>query len=78
MIDLAVPLAGATSAGNRFEKSAEKIARASFSQTGQGGDSVDLSSEAVALLEARNAFQANLKVVHTADEMTQAALDLVR
>jgi flagellar hook protein FlgE len=41
-------------------------------------DTVSLSSEAVALMQAANDFKANASALHTADEMTQYLLDQLR
>jgi flagellar hook protein FlgE len=38
------------------------------------GDSVDLSAQAVALIQAKNNFEANLKALQIGDEMTQTLL----
>lgn len=37
-------------------------------------DSVDLSAQAVALIQARNNFEANLKALQVGDEMTKTLL----
>lgn len=37
-------------------------------------DSVDLSAQAVALIQARNNFDANLKALQAGDEMTKTLL----
>jgi flagellar hook protein FlgE len=37
-------------------------------------DSVDLSAQAVALIQARNNFEANLKALQAGDEMTKTLL----
>jgi flagellar hook protein FlgE len=38
------------------------------------GDSVDLSAQAVALIQAKNNFEANLKALQVGDEMTKTLL----
>jgi flagellar hook protein FlgE len=38
------------------------------------GDSVDLSAQAVALIQAKNNFEANLKTLQIGDEMTKTLL----
>ena len=54
------------------------IARTPFQGTPpEGQDSVDLSSEMVALLASRNDFEANTKVVKTFDEMTKTLLNIL-
>lgn len=42
-----------------------------------GGDSVDLSAEVVALLEAKIATQANLKLVESANELASKTIDVL-
>ena len=41
------------------------------------GDIVDLSAPMVSLLQARNSFDANSKVIKVADEMQKSLLDVV-
>ena len=41
------------------------------------GDSVDLSAQAVALIQAKNNFEANLKTLQIGDEMTKTLLKVV-
>jgi flagellar hook protein FlgE len=41
------------------------------------GDSVDLSTQAVALIQAKTDFEANLKALEAGDEMTQTLLKSV-
>jgi flagellar hook protein FlgE len=41
------------------------------------GDSVDLSAQAVALIQAKNNFDANLKTLQIGDEMTKTLLKAV-
>jgi flagellar basal body rod protein FlgC len=62
-------------AQTQIEQSASRIA--SLPAAGNGGDSVDLSAEMVALLEGRNNFAANVKAQEVMDENTQSALDMV-
>jgi hypothetical protein len=59
-----------TAARDRFEHTAARIAQPQQ-------DSVDLSTEAVALVEARNAFALNARVAHAGDEMEKNALDII-
>jgi flagellar hook protein FlgE len=40
-------------------------------------DSVDLSAQAVALIQAKNNFDANLKTLQAGDEMTKTLLQAV-
>lgn len=69
------PLSGMLAAQDRVERSASRIA--SLPANGTGADSIDLSAEMIALLEARNDFAAEVKAQEVMDETTQSALDLV-
>lgn len=42
-----------------------------------GGDTVDLSAEMVAMLEAKVASQANLKLVESANELASKTIDIL-
>ena len=75
MLGLTNALQGMARSEAQFNGVADKIARLPRAQFGQG-DQVDLSAEAVALLQAKNSFEANTKVVKVADQMKQALLDL--
>ena len=72
MIDFSIPLTGMNSAESSVNRTAAQIAQSGFS----GGDSVSLSSEAVAMIEARDSFAANARVVRTEDRMTGALLNM--
>jgi hypothetical protein len=74
MIDFSVPVAGLAAAESSLNRTAASVARTGFPG---GGDTVDLSSEAVALIEARNSFAANANVVRTEDQLTRSLLDIV-
>ena len=74
MIDYSAPLAGISAAQSSLNQSAANIAKSGFPG---GGDSVDLSSEMVALLQARNSVQTDVNVVRTEDQMTRSLLNLV-
>jgi flagellar hook protein FlgE len=41
------------------------------------GDSMDLSAQAVAMIQAKNNFEANLKALQIGDEMTKTLLKAV-
>jgi hypothetical protein len=73
MIDFSTPLAGLNAATASLNKVAENVA----SYGGNAGDSVDLSSNAVALLQAKNDFVANLKVAQTEDQLTKSTLSIL-
>lgn len=56
----------------QFNQVAANIAQGPSSGTGaQQEDTVDLSAQAVALIQAKNSFEANTKAFKTGDEMTQ-------
>jgi hypothetical protein len=74
MIDFSTPLAGMDAAAASLNRTAAKIANIGGNPA---GDSVDLSADAVAMIEAKNNFAANVQVVHTADEMTRALLNIL-
>ena len=69
MIDFSVPLAGLQQAEARLERTAQRLARASSPE-----DTVDLSAEMVALIEARLLAQANLNVLRTQAEIAKELL----
>lgn len=74
----AIALRGLDQAQSKLETAASRLAPAgAFSSTGTPFDSVDLSQEAVALLSARNEFATNIKLLHTADDLAQWAIDLL-
>lgn len=54
----------------RFESAAKRIAT-------PPADTADLSTDAVALLESKNSFEANLKAVQVGDEMMKSTLDIL-
>jgi len=72
MIDFSTPLAGMERATTDLNKTVSKIADLSTP-----GDSVDLSSEMVSLIQSRNDFDSNTKVVQTEDEMTKSLLNMI-
>ena len=73
MIDFSTPLAALGRAAGSVGKVAARIAR-----TGETPeDSVNLSSDAVALLVARQNYEANIKSIQTADQMSRSLLDVL-
>ena len=66
-------LGGMREAQSKLEKTAERIAGASA----RTPDSVDLSTEMVGMLAARDQFQVNARVFQTADEMQKKLLDIL-
>jgi hypothetical protein len=78
MIDFTAPLEGMNRAVQMLDKAAERIAVAPFTASSDAPhDTVDLSAEAVALLEARADFSANAKLVRTADEMSKTLIAML-
>lgn len=67
----AIALSGLEAAQQNVQTAAKRLASPE-----QSGDTVDLSTEMVALLDAKNQFAANAKVVKTAQEMEKRTLDL--
>lgn len=74
MIDFSVPLAGINAAESSLNRAAASIAKSGFPG---GSDSVDLSSEMVALLQARSSAKANVNVVRAEDQMTRSLLNMI-
>jgi flagellar basal body rod protein FlgG len=73
MIDFQTPIEGMDRASASLDRAASRIAA-----IGQpSGDTVDLSTEMVALIQARDNFGANVKVTQTMDEVTQSLLNVV-
>ncbi len=68
----AIALEGLEKAGASLDRTAKRIAAAVDPE-----DSVDLSAEAVALMQARNDYLINLKTAKTGDEMGRALLDIL-
>ena len=66
-------LGGMQNAQVKLEKAAERIAGVSATSS----DSVDLSTEMVGLLAARDQFQVNVRVFQTAEDMQKKLLDVL-
>jgi flagellar basal body rod protein FlgG len=66
-------LQGIQRAETQFNQVAQKIAQSPFS-SGPQGDTVDLSAQAVALIQAKNSFEANTAALKVSDELTQVLL----
>ena len=73
MIDFQTSLLGMDRASASLDRAASRIAVISQ----PSGDTVDLSSEMIALIQARNNFGANIKVAQTMDEVTHSLLKIV-
>jgi flagellar hook-associated protein FlgK len=70
----AIALGGMNQAQTRLEGTANRLAKAADPAA---ADTVDLSAEMVALMEARNAFAVNAKVAATGDELQKSVIDLL-
>jgi hypothetical protein len=75
MVALTHALDGLARSESQLNQAAVEMARAPVALPGQ--DTVDLSSAAVALLEARNSFDANTRVIKIADQLDKILLDIV-
>ncbi len=69
-------LEGLQRAQSAAEKSASRISRLSYGG-GAPEDVVDISAEAVALMTARNGFEASLRVIETGNELQRSTFDLL-
>jgi flagellar hook protein FlgE len=69
-------LQGMQRAEAQFNQAAQNIAQGPVSPSARG-DSVDLSTQAVALIEAKNSFEANTAALKVGDEMTQTLLKTI-
>jgi len=75
-VDLpSIALSGMNRAQATVEAVATRVARGSVASA--PADTVDLSRQAVDLLQARLDFAANAKALKVADQMTRSALDLL-
>ena len=86
MTSLSSAIDGMNRAADSFDAAAARIARMGQSPgTAPGastaaaanGDTADLSSSMVSLLEARNNFEANTRTVAVSDRITQAMLNMI-
>jgi len=68
-------LQGIQNAEAQFNQVAQKIAQGPPSSS--QGDTVDLSAQAVALIQAKNSFEANTAALKVGDEMTQTLLNAI-
>jgi|HubBroStandDraft_1064217.scaffolds.fasta_scaffold106082_2 flagellar hook protein FlgE len=74
-------LQGLASAQSQFDTAANQIARFTQTQTAPtptpAGDTVNLSTAAVNLLQAQNNFEANTKLIKVADQLDQTLLNSI-
>jgi flagellar basal body rod protein FlgC len=76
---LGIAQQGLQQAQGQFDRAAQNIAQLGLNtaQSQTPTDSVNLSDQAVSLLSAKNQYQADLGVAHTADELQQSTLSLL-
>ena len=72
MIGSTSALDGLARSEAQFNQAARTIARAPLAQ---GADTVDLSTAAVALLTARNNFEANTQIIKLSDRLEQTLIN---
>jgi len=70
MIDFSIPLAGMTRAETNVNQIATRFAQ-------PAKDTVSLSADMIALMQARNDFAINVKLAQTEDQMTRSELNLL-
>ncbi len=73
---LATALQGLNRAEAKVDQAAARISQAAAPQ-GATGDSVDLAHEMVSLAVGKEEYQANLKALQTADELTKHTIDIL-
>jgi flagellar hook protein FlgE len=76
MIGLIQPLNGLLHSAAQFNQAASNITRATL-PTSSGQDTVELSTAAVSMAQAKNSFEANTKVFKTVDEMDKTLINAV-
>jgi Flagellar basal body rod FlgEFG protein C-terminal len=73
-IGMTYSLQGMQRAETQFNQAAQNIAQGPSSSLAPQGDTVDLSTQAVALIQSKNSFEANTAALKVGDEMTQSLL----
>jgi flagellar hook protein FlgE len=76
-IGMTSSLQGMQRAETQLNQVAQNIAQSPSTSAGPEGDTVDLSAQAVALIQAKNSFEANTAAFKVSDEMTQTLLKVV-
>jgi flagellar hook protein FlgE len=74
MSAIGLAVGGLERAQSSLEHVAGRLAKATSAAP---DDSVDLSTEMVKLLQARNAFQSNVRAIETEDQMQKSAVNLL-
>lgn len=77
MVGLSAPLEGLSRAETSFDSAAAKIAQPVSLDAPDPQDQVSLSDQMVALMQARNEYEANLKSLQTGFQMQKTLLDLM-
>jgi flagellar basal body rod protein FlgG len=76
MLGLIQPLDALQQSVAQFNQAASNFVRATLPSS-NGQDTVNLSTAAVALVQARNSFDANTKLIKTVDEMDKTLFNAV-
>jgi flagellar hook-associated protein FlgK len=77
---MSAALSGMQQAQSNLDKTAQRIAHAGINQAGANqapGDTVDLSTEMVNLMAARQQFSTSARVAHVGDEMQKSLLNMM-
>ena len=70
-------LQGLNAAETQLDQTASRISRAGGTESGAAPDSVDLSTDMVNLLTAKQQFAANLKSIGAGNEIDKHTLDIL-
>lgn len=77
-IGMTQSLQGMQQAETQFNQAADNIAQwPSSSSSSTPQDTVDLSAQAIALIQSKNSFEANTAALKVSDEMTQSLLNTI-
>ena len=76
-IGMTTSLQGMQRAETQLNQVAQSVAQGPSKSAGPEGDTVDLSAQAVALIEAKNSFEANIQVLKVDDQMSQTLLNVI-
>ncbi|HLG98539.1 MAG TPA: flagellar basal body rod C-terminal domain-containing protein [Bryobacteraceae bacterium] len=77
MIGFSTSLEGLSRAEAQFNQAAQNIADMPVAASNGQLDTVDLSAAAVAMIQAKNNFDANTKAIKVGDEMYRTLLDAI-
>jgi len=79
MVRLEASLQGLEEARGKLERTAERVAKAGFTGMASAApvDDVDFSQAAISLIEARNQYLLNSRVLNTAEDMNRYTFDLL-